>query len=76
MVLEDCLGNRPWEVMASDISTQVLAKAQQALYPIAQIENFLQAYLSRFCLTDTGSQAELFLIERGLREKVNFFIPI
>lgn len=54
--------------MASDISTQVLAKAQQALYPIAQIENIPQAYLSRFCLKGTGSQAGLFLIERGLRE--------
>lgn len=73
MVLQDCLGQGAWEVLASDISTQVLNKAQVGKYPIAQAENIAPEYLSRFCLKGIGSQAGTFLIDKPLRERVQFF---
>lgn len=73
MVLEDCLGNREWEVLASDISTQVLAKAQQGLYPTAEAENIPREFLSRYCLKGVGTQAGTLLVDKPVRQKVQFF---
>lgn len=72
MVLADCLGTRPWEVMGSDISTQVLAKAKQALYPIEQAEHIPKELLGRYCLKGVGAQAGMFLMARELRDRVSF----
>lgn len=73
MVLEDCLGAREWEVLASDISTQVLAKAQQGLYSATEAERIPREYLTRFCLKGIGPQQGTLLVEPKLRQKVNFF---
>lgn len=73
MVLESCLGNRPWEILASDISTQVIDKAKKALYPIAQADNIPKEFLLKYCLKGVGSQAGTFLIDRMLRDRIQFF---
>ncbi len=73
MVLQDCLGQGNWEVMASDISTLILEKAKAGKYPIAQAENIAPEYLSRFCLKGIGSQAGTFLMDKTLRDRVAFF---
>lgn len=73
MMLEDLLGPRPWEVMASDLSTRMLAKATQGLYPISEAESIPKHYLKNFCLKGVGSQSGSFLIARSLREKIRFF---
>lgn len=73
MVLDDVLGTRPWEILASDISTSILEKARQALYPIAQAEQIPKPYLSRYCLKGVGAQEGSFLIDKPLRARVNFF---
>lgn len=73
MILQDMLGDAQWQIMASDISTQILAKAVKGLYPIAQAENIPQPYLKRFCLKGTGSHEGSFLVDKALRDKVSFF---
>lgn len=73
MVLDDVLGTRPWEIQASDISTRILEKARQALYPIEQAEHIPKPYLSRYCLKGIGAQEGSFMIDKTLRAKVNFF---
>jgi chemotaxis protein methyltransferase CheR len=40
MLLADTLPNTPWEVVGSDISTQVLAKAEAGHYPWAATRAF------------------------------------
>ncbi len=72
MLLDAQLSHKPWELLASDISTQVLDKARAGQYPIVQAKNIEPAYLSRYCLKGVGSQAGTFLIERKLRERVKF----
>lgn len=73
MVLEDCLGTRPWQVLASDISTRVLAKAAQGLYPLEQASQIPREFLSKYCLKGVGAMEGQFVMERWLRDKIQFF---
>ena len=75
MTLADGLGSTPWEIIGSDISSQVLAKARTGHYPIERASNIPQPLLARHCLKGRGRQEGTFLIERHLRERVHF-MPI
>ena len=72
MLLDEILGNAQWEVVASDLNTQVLAQARSGLYPIERMSEIPQYYLSNYCLKGTGSQEGKLLIGRKLRERVQF----
>ncbi|MDR3390516.1 MAG: protein-glutamate O-methyltransferase CheR [Sulfuriferula sp.] len=72
MTLADGLGDKPWEIVASDISTRVLEKARSGHYPMEQAEDIPKHYLSSYCLKGVGSQDGTFLIERSMRSRVNF----
>ncbi|MFZ2407829.1 MAG: protein-glutamate O-methyltransferase CheR [Methylobacter sp.] len=72
MLLDDVLGNAPWEIVASDLSTQVLEKARSGLYPMMRATEIPSRYLSSYCLKGTGSQEGTLLIEHKLRERVQF----
>lgn len=72
MLLADVLGEVPWEIVGSDISTRVLHKARQGHYPMARIDGIPRHYLHRFCLKGIGKQEGTFLVERALRERVKF----
>ena len=72
MVLEDCLRGRPWEVVASDISSRVLERARAGLYPIERARNIPRPYLQRFCLRGQEELAQMLLVQRGLRYKIQF----
>lgn len=73
MLLYEMLGDTPWEVMASDLSTRVLEKARSGIYPIDRVTEIQANYLKRYCLKGIGSQQGKLLIERKLRERVHFF---
>jgi chemotaxis protein methyltransferase CheR len=72
MVLDEVLGSAPWEIVASDLSTRVLEKARAGLYPMERMPEIPRHYLSNYCLKGTGSQEGTLLIERKLRERVQF----
>lgn len=72
MVLADCLGSTPWEVLGTDISTQVLQGAERALYTMERARNIPPAYLRRFCLKGVGVHEGRLLIDRSLRDSVFF----
>jgi len=72
MVLADCLGERPFEVVGTDISTRVVAKARTGHYPEQRTRQIPPAYLKRFCLKGMGAHAGTLLVERALRAKVRF----
>lgn len=72
MVLDEMRGNRPWGIVATDISSKVLTMASQGLYPIAQAERIPQSYLSRYCLKGIGSKTGNFMIDQSLRQRVDF----
>ncbi len=72
MLLANVLGNRNWEILASDISTRVLEQAKRGLYPIAQAEKIPQHYLKEFCLKGVDEHAGSFLFSRSVRERIKF----
>lgn len=72
MVLADRLGEGPWEVLGSDISTRVLDRARDGLYSLERAGGIPRPYLSRFCLKGIDEQAGKLLIGETLRRRVSF----
>jgi chemotaxis protein methyltransferase CheR len=74
MLLEDRLGSlgRPWEIVASDISMRVLERAATGHYSTMRTGGIPQHYLRKFCLKGTGKQAGTMLVDRKLRQQVQF----
>ncbi|MBB3224250.1 CheR family methyltransferase [Pseudoduganella umbonata] len=72
MVLADVLGNAPWEVVASDISTRVLQRARIGHYPMERATHVPPDYLKRFCLKGIREQQGTLLVDRALRQRVQF----
>jgi chemotaxis protein methyltransferase CheR len=73
MVLMDALGeSASWDVVATDISTRVLARAQSAHYALERANNIPQTYLKKYCLKGVREQTGTFLIAPPVRERVRF----
>jgi chemotaxis protein methyltransferase CheR len=72
MVLADCLGGASWDVVGSDISKRVLQRARAGHYPLERTRHIPPNYLKRFCLRGIGEQEGTLLVDRQLRNRVNF----
>ncbi|WP_449370781.1 CheR family methyltransferase [Thiomonas sp.] len=74
LVLAERMGQRPWEIVASDISTRVIEQARRAIYPMERAEKIPQPYLKAFCLKGTGAQEGYFTLQPAIRERVRFAV--
>jgi chemotaxis protein methyltransferase CheR len=72
MVLADCQEGLRWELLATDISGSMLARARGGHYRDERSEGLPPAYRQRFCLRGTGPQQGTLLVDRALRERVQF----
>lgn len=72
MVLQEALADQPWEVLASDISQQVLDRAQKGQYPLSRATLLPDSYLRKYCLKGIGAQEGNFMIQTRLRTRVQF----
>jgi chemotaxis protein methyltransferase CheR len=72
MVLADCMGTTPWEVIGTDISTRMVQDAERALFTLDRARHVPQDYLRRYCLKGNAEYEGKLLIERGLRSRVKF----
>ena len=72
MVLADVLGDAAWEVLGTDISTRVLERARSGHYPMERATQMPPSYLKRYCLKGQGCESGTMLIERPLRQRVQF----
>lgn len=72
MILADSLGDKPWEIVASDINTKVLDKARRGQYQIERADKIPREYLARFCLKGIGRQEGTFIVKPQLRGRVSF----
>lgn len=72
MMLAEHLPNAPWEIVGSDISTQVLAKAATGHYSLARTEGIPPGFMSKYCLKGVRSHAGSFLIMPELRRRTSF----
>ena len=60
------------EVLASDLSTRVLGRAREAVWPIERADDIPERHLKRFMLKGTGSQAGRMAAGPELRSIVRF----
>lgn len=72
MLLADQLKSSSWEIIGTDISTRVLEKAREGIYPLERASHIPKDYLTRFCLRGVGPQKGSFRIEKSLRKRVKF----
>jgi chemotaxis protein methyltransferase CheR len=72
MVLADCMGTTPWEVIGTDISTRMVQDADRALFTMDRARHVPPDYLRRYCLKGNAEYEGKLLIERGLRSRVKF----
>lgn len=72
MVLADVLGQRPWEIVASDLSSRVLQEASGGLYSMEDCSGIPRDALRKHCLKGVGEQEGMVLINPALRERINF----
>ena len=73
MTLADALPNAPWEIVGSDISTQVLAKAVTGHYSLARTDGISTGHMRKYCLKGVRSHAGSFLIVPELRKRTRFY---
>jgi chemotaxis protein methyltransferase CheR len=72
MVLADCMPDMSWEVTGSDISTRVLQRARSGHYQLERTTHIPVDYLRRFCLRGIDEQKGTLLVQRSLRQRVQF----
>lgn len=72
MMLAHVLGESPWEVFGSDLSTRVLQQACQALYDMALTKEIPEHFLRAYCLKGVGAQHGRFAIAPEITRRVSF----
>lgn len=72
MLLSDRMGAKLWDIVGSDISTQMLERCEQGLYPMSRAEHMSQYYLQKFCLKGTGKFEGMLLVDSKLRQRCEF----
>jgi chemotaxis protein methyltransferase CheR len=70
-VLDRASVNREFNILATDIDTQVLQHAQAAIYTEGDLESIPAHFKQRFFLRGSGSQAGRFRIKPELRDQVD-----
>jgi len=72
MEVADSLGETPWEIVGSDVSTRVLATARKGHYSRERTQYIPRAYLQKYCLKGVRVQSGTLLIDKRLRQRVQF----
>ncbi len=62
----------PVHILATDVDTQVLAKARAGIYSLERLEKMPQERIRRFFLKGTGSHAGMVRVRRELQDMVTF----
>lgn len=72
MVLAEAVPSVPWEIIGTDISSQVVGVAQRGVYPIAAAEKIPTPLLRKYCRKGRDDYQGLMAVHRSLRDKVTF----
>jgi len=74
MTMVDLFGSYtpPVHILATDLDTNVLKKAQAGIYAMERVEKLPQDMLRRFFLKGTGSKAGYVQVRRELRDMITF----
>ena len=75
MVLEEFLGREPgwrYRIVATDISTKVLAQAERGIYPADRVEKVPPELLHKYFQRGVGQRAGLVRVKERLKRQVEF----
>ncbi len=72
MLLAQVLGDSPWEILGTDLSTRVLEQACAATYDMSMAHEIPENFLHNFCLKGIGPQQGRFLIGPEITARVRF----
>jgi chemotaxis protein methyltransferase CheR len=72
MLLADQLGDTPWQVWGTDLSTAMVDSARRGLYALERARMVPPDYLHRFCLKGHGEFEGQLLVSKALRQRVRF----
>jgi chemotaxis protein methyltransferase CheR len=72
MCLAEAIGAAPFEVVATDLDTQVLATAREAVYPLASVAKLAPERQKAFFLRGTGRFEGRARVRRELAQRVEF----
>ena len=72
MLIDQNMAKSDWEVVGTDINTEVIQKARVGLYPEKWAEKIPQELKQQYCLRGKGKHAGQFLIDRILIENMEF----
>jgi len=64
--------NCKYEIIGSDINTEVVKKANIGLYPIKWMDKITDEFKKKYCLKGKGKHEGWFLVDRGLLDNMRF----
>jgi chemotaxis protein methyltransferase CheR len=72
LLLADTLGERPWEILASDISQRILERARTGVYDLEDSQNIPRHLLVKHCLRGVDENQGRMMIAPALRKRIRF----
>lgn len=72
MLLDTMLGRNLWEIVGTDINSEVIQKARVGLYPESWIEKIPTYLRKNYCLIGKGLNEGKFLVDRSLIPNMRF----
>jgi chemotaxis protein methyltransferase CheR len=72
LTLADRLGDQPWEIVGTDISTRVLDTARRGLYPLDAAQRVPQHLLRAHCLRGRDDYEGFFALRSWLRSRITY----
>lgn len=72
LLLADTLGERPWEILASDISTRILERARTGVYDLEDSQHIPSHLRVKHCLRGVDDNQGRMMITPALRKRIRF----
>jgi len=72
MLLDKTMARSDWEIVGTDINTEVIKKSRIGLYPEKWADKIPVELKKEYCLKGRGRHEGQFLIDRGLVENMDF----
>ncbi|WP_347985825.1 protein-glutamate O-methyltransferase CheR [Methylomonas sp. AM2-LC] len=72
MIVAEYAKTSQWEIVGTDISTRILEKARNGLYPMSASEKIPMQLLKKYCLKGKNERDGFFIIDSVLRSRVKF----